>query len=156
MNQLNTLVQNENCYHTVASCRSELLLCYSKRGPQTKASLQTAFIIPQKDIKTSIKSDSTHLAAFLATWHCCNNQMCGFMFCLRTNRDELKTELKKVLHVVSLSSTALKNSGDRKFCHQGEVHQLCRRKKWFEVRNSWVVALTALLTDQGPIRNSNG
>lgn len=82
--------------------------------------------------------------------------MCGFMFCLRTNCDELKTELKKVLHVVNLSSIALKHSGDRKFCQQGEVHQLCMREKRFEVRNAWAVASTALLTDQGSIRNSNG
>ena len=50
---------------------------------------------------------------------------------------------QKVLHKVSLSSTILKGSCERKFHHQAELHHLRMREKWFEVRiymNYWTVA----------------
>lgn len=35
---------------------------------------------------------------------------------------------QKVLHMVSLSSTILKGSCERKFHHQAELHHLCMRE----------------------------
>ena len=68
------------------------------------------------------------------------NQVCDFIFYKMINHDDSK---QKVLHMVSLSITILKDRSERKFQHQAEVHHLCMKEKWFEVRiymNYWSMA----------------
>ena len=80
------------------------------------------------------------LSRLVITLHYRKNQVCDFIFYKMINHDDLE---QKVLHMVSLSITIIKDRSERKFQHQAEVHHLRMREKWFEVRiymNCWSMA----------------